>query len=115
MSDVEARRANSIMSLPSPAPTSGRNDSKVQHSFDGDVKVLNGTFDSRSEIRKTLQTLQQILQRSETYAVQVVADVKLRISGPDAREHTYTVTINDDSWDDEAFVRKVPSARRSSI
>ncbi|KAK4549188.1 hypothetical protein LTR36_007646 [Oleoguttula mirabilis] len=101
------------MSPPSPAPGQGtRTDPKVQHSFDGDVKILNGTLDSRMEIRKALQNLQQILQRSETYAVQVVADVKLRISGPDAKEHTYTVIINDDSWDDEAFARKVPASTR---
>lgn len=101
------------MSSASPAPQGhASGEPKVQHSFDGDVKVLNGTFDSRMEIRKTLQNLQQILQRSEGRPAQIAADIKLRISGPDAKEHTYTVTINDSTWDAEAFAKQTPSGRR---
>lgn len=106
-------RVNDDMAPPSPAPGRGtRTDPKVQQSFDGDQKILNSTFDSRTEIRKALQNLKQVLQRNETHAVQVVADIKLRVSGSNAREHTYTVTIHDDSWDTEAFASRLAGATR---
>ena len=97
------------MSSASPAPHAPN---KIHHNFDGDVKILNSTFDSRMEIRKALSNLQQVLQRNEGEKAQIVADVKFRIGGPDAKEHTYTVTVNDSMWDAEAFERKVSSARK---
>ncbi|TKA77452.1 hypothetical protein B0A55_04761 [Friedmanniomyces simplex] len=100
----------------SPAPSrqtpGGSSEPKIQHSFDGDVKVLNSTFECRTEIRKTLSNLQQLLQRVEGRDVQVVADIKLRITGSDPKEHTYSVTINDPKLDVEAFSKQFPSAKK---
>ncbi|KAF2769408.1 hypothetical protein EJ03DRAFT_272339 [Teratosphaeria nubilosa] len=89
----------------------GARDAQVQHQFDGDVKILNATFDSRMEIRKALANLQHVLQKSEGQTVQVVADIKLRIAGNDAKEHTYSVTIGN-NFDQAAFQRQA-SARRA--
>ncbi|KAK1066380.1 hypothetical protein LTR74_007267 [Friedmanniomyces endolithicus] len=84
-----------VTSSAPPAPSrhtpGGSSEPKIQHSFDGDVKILNSTFECRTEIRKTLGNLQQLLQRLEGQNVQVIADIKLRIAGPDAREHTLDV------------------------
>ncbi|KAH9844558.1 hypothetical protein Tdes44962_MAKER07316 [Teratosphaeria destructans] len=89
----------------------GGRDAQVQHQFDGDVNILNATFDSRMEIRKALAKLHQVLQKSEAQSVQVMADMKLRIAGHDAKEHTYSVAIGN-NFDQAAFQRQA-SARRA--
>lgn len=105
--------------MSSASPSQGRQtpsttqEPKIQHSFDGDVKILNSTFDSRMEIRKTLGNLQQLLQRQEGRNVQIAADIKLRIAGPDAKEHSYTVTINDSKLDVDAFLKQFPAASKA--
>ncbi|KAK4960248.1 hypothetical protein LTR10_003142 [Elasticomyces elasticus] len=105
------------MSVASPAqrqtPGGGSSsEPKIQHSFDGDVKVLNSTFDCRMEIRKTLGNLQQLLQRLEGRNVQVAAEIKLRIAGPDPKEHVYSVTIHDPTLDVSTFEKQFPSASK---
>ncbi|KAK0956506.1 hypothetical protein LTS01_022813 [Friedmanniomyces endolithicus] len=99
-----------VTSSAPPAPSrhtpGGSSEPKIQHSFDGDVKIFNSTFECRTEIRKTLGNLQQLLQRLEGQNVQVIADIKLRIAGPDAREHTYAVTIHDSRLDVAAFAKQ---------
>ncbi|KAK1077555.1 hypothetical protein LTR33_007993 [Friedmanniomyces endolithicus] len=99
-----------VTSSAPPAPSrhkpGGSFEPKIQHSFDGDVKILNSTFECRTEIRKTLGNLQQLLQRLEGQTVQVIADIKLRIAGPEAREHTYAVTIHDSRLDVGAFAKQ---------
>ncbi|KAK1089803.1 hypothetical protein LTR48_009563, partial [Friedmanniomyces endolithicus] len=63
-----------VTSSAPPAPSrhtpGGSSEPKIQHSFDGDVKILNSTFECRKEIRKTLGNLQQLLQRLEGQNVQ---------------------------------------------
>ena len=81
---------------------------QVQHAFDGDVKVLNATFDRRMEIRKILQTLQQDLLRFETQPTSVKAEIKFMIGGTEPRQHCYTVTIADQAFDADEFARAVP-------
>ena len=83
---------------------------QVQHSFDGDAKVLNATFDRRMEIRKALTLLTQELERIEGRPTQITAEIKLRSSGSEAKQHVYTVTITDTAFDPEGFARLVPSA-----
>ncbi|KAK3113412.1 hypothetical protein LTR53_009314 [Teratosphaeriaceae sp. CCFEE 6253] len=87
------------------------NEPKIQHSFDGDVKLLNNTFECRMEIRKALSTLQQTLQRLEARNVQVAAEIKLRIDGPNAKEHVYKVSISDASLDVDVFVNQFAPSR----
>ncbi|KAK3698306.1 hypothetical protein LTR37_017014 [Vermiconidia calcicola] len=91
-------------------PTASGQAPQVQHSFDGDVKILNGTFDRRMEIRKVLASFQQELQRMETGPTQIKADIRLRVGGDEAREHVYTVSITSSDFDAESFARMVPSS-----
>lgn len=98
------------MSTPSKPPAQA-----VQHSFDGDVKILNSTFDRRMEIRKALTALQQDLQRMESKPVQIKAEVKFRIGGPEAKEHNYTVTATSSEFDIDDFLRQVPASGTQAI
>lgn len=60
----------------------------VQHSLDGEVDVLNATFDRRLEIRKALHGLQQDIKKTKDSPIQVTAEVKIRVPGPpDDKEH----------------------------
>lgn len=81
----------------------------VQHSFDGDVKILNSTFDRRMEIRKALTGLQHDLQKMENRPIQIKAEVKFRMGGHDSKEHSYTVTATSNDFDIEDFFRQLPS------
>ena len=91
-------------------PKAPRHTPQVQHSFEGDVKVLNGTFESRMEMRKAATTLAQDVQRIEGWPTQIKAEIKLRVGGLQARQHVYTVTITDGAFDAEEFTRAVPFA-----
>jgi hypothetical protein len=109
------------MSSVSPAPSlsnrgtpSKSGEANVSHSFDGDVKILNGTFDSRMEIRRNLTHLHSILQKSEGRPVQVCADIKIRIAGPDAKGHIYSVSVNNSDFDAEAFAKQISGSKSHS-
>lgn len=95
------------MSTPS---TSKSGVQAVQHSFDGDVKILNSTFDRRMEMRKALTGLQHDLQRMEGRPTQIKAEIKLRIGGPQAKEHNYTVTATSSDFDVDDFLRQIPGS-----
>ena len=88
-----------------PAP---KHTPQVQHSFDGDVKVLNGTFTRRLEVRKALTTLAEDLQRFEGSASQVKAEIKLRTTGAESRQHVYSVTITDRAFKIDEFNKAFP-------
>ena len=100
---------------PAPARPASRiaTEPKISHSFDGDVKLLNNTFDCRMELRKALSDLQQLLQRLEGRNVQVAAEIRLRVDGPDAKEHTYSVSVNDPKLNVDSFVKQFPSAAKN--
>ncbi|KAI6808189.1 hypothetical protein KC332_g12870 [Hortaea werneckii] len=90
----------------------------LQHSFEGDSRLQNGTLQAQAEIRNALSNLHHALRKLEDHQVQVVANVKLRTAGPVAKESLYSISVNDPSWDDAAFSRQlsvspedVPSAR----
>lgn len=93
--------------MSTPSKTSAQ---AVQHSFDGDVKILNSTFDRRMEIRKALTGLQEDLQKMESKPIQVKAEVKFRIGGPEAKEHNYTVTATSNDFDIDDFLRQIPAS-----
>ena len=82
----------------------------VQHSFDGDVKILNATFDRRMEMRKAITALQHDLRGTEGRPVHIRADIKIRMGGPNAKEHTYTVTASSSDFDLDDFTRQVPAS-----
>lgn len=93
------------------APSSSKPPAQaVQHSFDGDVKILNATFDRRMEIRKSLTGLQHDMQTIEGQPIQIKAEVKFHIGGPEAKEHNYTVTATSSDFDIEDFLRQIPGA-----
>lgn len=81
----------------------------VEHSFDGDVRILNATFDRRLEIRKALTALAQELQRVEGQPVQIKADIQLNISSATPTQHIYAVNVTDPGFDEEALSRQSPS------
>ena len=93
------------MSTPSSSKSGAQ---AVQHSFDGDVKVLNSTFDRRMEMRRALTGLQHDLQRMEGRPTQIKAEIKLRIGGPQAKEHNYIVTATSSDFDIDDFLRQIP-------
>lgn len=92
------------------SPNASRHTPQVQHSFDGDVKVLNGTFDRRTDLRKTLTILAQDVQKIEGAPTQVKAEIKLQVGGQQPRQHVYSVTITDGAFDIEEFERVVPAS-----
>lgn len=82
----------------------------MDHHFTGDSKLLNATIDRRTEIRKTLTSLQQELQRLEGYPVQVTACIKFNVLGQTSREHVYTVDVTDTNFDSELFAKTKTAA-----
>lgn len=100
------------MSKPSSSSQPGAQ--AVQHSFDGDVKILNTTFDRRMEMRKALTALQHDLHKTEGRPIQIKADIKFRVGGPNSKEHIYTVTASSNDFDIDDFVRQVPLAAIST-
>ena len=88
-------------------PTPSRQPPHVQHSFDGDVKILNATFDIRNELRKSLTALQQDLKRMENQPTQIKAEIKLRVGGSEAKQHSYEVTITSSDFDLDVFERRI--------
>ncbi|TKA32147.1 hypothetical protein B0A50_01395 [Salinomyces thailandicus] len=90
--------------------TANGSEPQIQHSFNGDAKILNSTYDSRLDIREALTHLQKALQRSEGAQVQVSAEIKMQIAGPEAKEHIYTVLVNAPVQNAEATARQVPSS-----
>ncbi|KAK5108627.1 hypothetical protein LTR62_008118 [Meristemomyces frigidus] len=90
------------------------NEPRVQHKFDGDAKILNSTFDERMALRKTLSDLHQLLQRLEGQNVQIAAEIKLRVAGPQGKEHTYSVTIDDRTIDSPAFASQFQFGKHDS-
>lgn len=91
----------------------------IEHHFNGDSQLLNQTAIERNDVRKALAVLQKSLQRIESVPSQITAEIKLNVSGPVPREHTYYVAITDSQFDPEVFSRtKAPtkhSKRGSSI
>ncbi|EME39791.1 hypothetical protein DOTSEDRAFT_27749 [Dothistroma septosporum NZE10] len=85
----------------------------VEHTFDGDSRLLNATLKQRAEIRQALTTLQQELQRLEGNSVQITADIKYNVSGPQAREHAYWISITDVGFDSASFAQSRISAMRN--
>nr|OQO23185.1 hypothetical protein B0A51_08539 [Rachicladosporium sp. CCFEE 5018] len=78
----------------------------VQHDFDGEPDILNLTFDRRLELRKVLEVLFADVRKSTGRAVQVQADVKIRLAGP-AEEHVYNVNLTDKAFDAAAFDKEL--------
>ncbi|KAK4612133.1 hypothetical protein CLAFUW4_12968 [Fulvia fulva] len=88
----------------------------VEHTFHGDTRLLNASLKQRAEIRQALTTLQQELQRLEGCSVQVTADIKFNVAGPQSREHAYFASITDVGFDPTAFAQtKVPAMRNGAI
>lgn len=106
--------SDGTMSSLSPATPARASEPKVEHNFDGESRILHTSYQGRGEVRNALKNLQQALAKVEGVQVQVYADVKLRIAGVEAKEHTYTVTVNDPAWDANAFSRQVHPAHRSN-
>ena len=92
-------------------PTPSRSAPHVQHSFDGDVNILNATFDRRLEIRKALTNLQQDLQRMGNVPTHLKAEIKLCVGGNEAKEHSYTVSVTSSDFDAEDFAHRVSSGK----
>lgn len=87
----------------------------VEHTLHGDSRLLNATLKQRAEIRQALTTLQQELQRLEGYSVQVTADIKFIVSGPQPREHAYSVSTSDGGLESAAFAQsKIPALRNGA-
>lgn len=76
-----------------------RSPAKVDHSFNGDMKVLNATLDRRREIRQLLTDLQRDLSKIEARPTRVTAKIQIQVSGPDAKEHVYDVSVTDGAFD----------------
>ncbi len=93
---------------------SSRPEPQIQHSFDGDVKVLNGTYDRRAEIRNALKAFHLDVQRLEGAPLQIQANISIRVGGTQAKEHTYTVTLSSPDFDAPLFFSQVPSAQPDS-
>ncbi|RMZ11948.1 hypothetical protein D0862_02804 [Hortaea werneckii] len=83
----------------------------LQHSFEGDSRVQNGTLEAQQEIRNALSNLHHALRNLEDHQVQVVANVKLRTAGPVAKESLYSISVNGPSWDEDAFSQQLSVSR----
>lgn len=83
----------------------------LQHSFEGDSRIQNGTLEAQAEIRNALSNLHHALRKLEDHQVQVVANVKLRTAGPVAKESLYSISVNGPSWDEDAFAQQLPVSR----
>jgi hypothetical protein len=88
---------------------------QIEHTFDGDAKLLNGTADTRSELRKALTAFQSEVARLLNAPVQVQADIKLRIASQPAKQNVYAVTLTSSTFDPEAFQRQLPSTTDKSV
>lgn len=87
----------------------------VEHTFHGEGRLLHATLKQRAEIRHALTTLQQELQRLEGHSIQITADIKFNVSGPQAREHAYSVSITDVAFDSASFAQsKIPAMRNAA-
>ncbi|KAF7191591.1 hypothetical protein HII31_07093 [Pseudocercospora fuligena] len=84
----------------------------VDHHFEGDSKLLNATFNPRAEVRNALIALQKELSRIEGQPVQVTAEIKFNVSGPNAKEHIYSVNVTDAQFDAALFARTRTPAKR---
>lgn len=82
----------------------------VEHQFNGESRLLSATHNQRTEIKKALAALQQVLQRIEGHPVQVQADIRFNVSGPQAKEHLYTISVTDAQFDAKLFARTRISA-----
>ncbi|GAB7363285.1 hypothetical protein MBLNU230_g3566t1 [Neophaeotheca triangularis] len=102
--------------MPPATPTIDSTPFDVQHSFDGDPNVLNATFDRRAEIRKLMTRLQEDLHRilPNEGPMQVAANISIRVAAPQAKEHTYSVTVRDSAFNLAAFEEKRKHASTSS-
>ncbi|KAI7238360.1 hypothetical protein KC330_g2657 [Hortaea werneckii] len=83
----------------------------LQHSFEGDSRIQNGTLEAQAEIRNALSNLHHALRKLEDHQVQVVANVKFRTAGPVAKESLYSISVNGPSWDEDAFAQQLPVSR----
>ncbi|GAB1742130.1 hypothetical protein NU219Hw_g7517t1 [Hortaea werneckii] len=83
----------------------------LQHSFEGDSRIQNGTLEAQAEIRNALSNLHHALRKLEDHQVQVVANVKLRTAGPVAKESLYSISVNGPSWDEDAFSQQLSVSR----
>ncbi|KAI6881647.1 hypothetical protein KC318_g15338 [Hortaea werneckii] len=83
----------------------------LQHSFEGDSRIQNGTLEVQAEIRNALSNLHHALRKLEDHQVQVVANVKLKTAGPVAKESLYSISVNGPSWDEDAFAQQLSVSR----
>ncbi|KAI7356692.1 hypothetical protein D0864_04797 [Hortaea werneckii] len=83
----------------------------LQHSFEGDSRIQNGTLEAQAELRHALSDLHHALRKLEDHQVQVVANVKLRTAGPVAQESLYSISVNGPSRDDDAFAQQLSESR----
>ncbi|KAI6906896.1 hypothetical protein D0869_04109 [Hortaea werneckii] len=83
----------------------------LQHSFEGDSRIQNGTLEAQAELRNALSNLHHALRKLEDHQVQVVANVKLRTAGPVAKESLYSISVNGPSWDENAFAQQLSVSR----
>ncbi|KAK4497169.1 hypothetical protein PRZ48_011619 [Zasmidium cellare] len=82
----------------------------IEHHFNGDSNLLNETAIERNDVRKALAVLQKSLQRIEAVPTQITAEIRLNVSGPNPKEHIYTIAITDSQFDSDLFARtKTPA------
>lgn len=65
----------------------------VQRSLEGGVTLINSTVGIRRRFERALSQLQHQLQASESYSVQVYADINVHMANPELGEHAYTGAI----------------------
>lgn len=94
--------------------TPSKSSPNVQHNFDGDTRILNATFERRTEVRKALVVLAQELSRIQGSPTQVKAEIKLQVGGKEAKEHVYNVSITDQAFDASEFARAVPQSEKAT-
>lgn len=85
----------------------------IEHHFNGDSSLLNDTAISRNDVRRALAVLQKSLQRIESVPTQVTAEIRLNVSGPNSKEHIYSIAITDSQCDAEHFARTKTPAKAS--
>lgn len=71
----------------------------VQHTFNGDLTIQNGTFERRMKIKKLLVDLQEQIQSLVGIGsqVDVTADIKINVVGATVAKHAYSVTISENA------------------
>ncbi|KAF2166216.1 hypothetical protein M409DRAFT_23408 [Zasmidium cellare ATCC 36951] len=85
----------------------------IEHHFNGDSSLLNETAIERNDVRKALSVLHKSLQRIESVPTQITAEIRLNVSGPNPKEHIYTVAITDSQFDSDLFARTKTPAKVS--